>query len=105
MERVKAIVRAITVVACACAPVAGTAGAAFAQDSRGTITGTVRDSSKAVVPGATVTVTSQAMGNAITTVTNAEGYFQAPYLIAGVYKIVVELPGFKRYARDGLEVR
>ena len=105
MERLKAIVRAITLVACAGALVAGTAGAAFAQDSRGTITGTVRDSSKGVVPGATVTVTSAAMGNEISTVTNEDGYFQAPYLIAGTYKLTVELQGFKRYVRDGLEVR
>jgi hypothetical protein len=105
MERLKAIWRAITLVACAWALLAGTAGAAFAQDSRGTITGTVRDTSKGVVPGATVTVTSQAMGNPITTVTNADGYFQVPYLIAGTYKVVVELQGFKRYARDGVEVR
>jgi hypothetical protein len=81
------------------------AGSAQAQDSRGTISGTVRDSSKAVVPGATVTVTSAEMGNPISTVTNAEGYFQVPYLIAGSYKIAVELQGFKRYVREGLDVR
>ena len=57
----------------------------FAQDSRGTITGTVRDSSKAIVPGATVIITSQAMGNTISAVTNEDGVFQAPYLIAGTY--------------------
>jgi len=44
--------------------------------------------------GNIVTVTSAEMGNPISTVTNAEGYFQVPYLIAGSYKIAVELQGF-----------
>lgn len=105
LQALKPLTGAITLVACAAALLAGTAGAASAQDSRGTITGTVRDSSKGVVPGATVTVTSEAMGNSITTVTNEDGYFQAPYLIAGNYKVTVELQGFKRYVRDGLQVR
>ena len=102
MERLKAFSRAMTLAAGALALLAGTV---VAQDSRGTITGTVRDSSKGVVPGATVTVTSEAMGNPISTVTNADGYFQAPYLIAGTYKLTVELQGFKRYVREGIEVR
>lgn len=102
MERLKRIMRAATLAACACAL---TAGAAAAQDSRGTITGTVRDSSKAVVPGATVTITSAAMGNEVTAVTNESGYFEVPYLIAGTYKVTVELQGFKKYVNDKVEVR
>ena len=78
MERLKRIMGAATLAACAWALMAG---AAAAQDSRGTITGTVRDSSKAVVPGATVTITSAAMGNEVTAVTNESGYFEVPYLI------------------------
>src|SRR5688572_176681 len=104
MKRLKGISRAIALVAGAWV-LAGTAVPAFAQDSRGTITGTVRDSSKGVVPGATVTVTNEAMGNPISVVTNQDGYFQAPYLIAGNYKVEVELSGFKKYVRDNVEVR
>ena len=99
MERLKVLVCAFIILAAAAAT------PARAQDSRGTITGTVRDTSKGVVPGATVTITSKAMGNAITTVTNQDGYFQAPYLIAGTYNVTVELQGFKKYVRDGIEVR
>ena len=59
----------------------------------------MRDSSKGVVPGATVTATNRD-GHDITTVTNEDGYFQAPYLIAGTYKLTVELQGFKNYVRE-----
>ena len=101
MERLERIWRVTVLAICASALLM--AGSAQAQDSRGTISGTVRDSSKGLVPGATVTVTSKEMGNPITTVTNAEGFFQVPYLIAGSYKIAVELQGFKSYVREGIE--
>jgi outer membrane receptor protein involved in Fe transport len=105
MERLKFALRAFTIGSSILISAAGAAGSAFAQDSRGTITGTVRDTSKGVVPGATVTITNQSMGTATTAVTNQDGFFQAPYLIAGAYKIAVELQGFKKYVRDGIEVR
>jgi Carboxypeptidase regulatory-like domain len=78
---------------------------ALAQESRGTITGTVVDASGAVVPGATVTITNVARGTTTTVVTNEVGYFQAPYLISGTYNITVELAGFKKMVREGIEVR
>jgi Carboxypeptidase regulatory-like domain/TonB dependent receptor-like, beta-barrel len=76
-----------------------------AQEARGTITGTVRDASKAVVPGATVRITNVAMGTTVSSVTNEGGLFQALYLIPGNYQIVVEVIGFKKYIRDGIVVR
>jgi hypothetical protein len=82
-----------------------TATAVHAQESRGTITGTVIDASKALVPGATVTVENVAMGTTATAVTNDEGYFQAPYLIPGAYRITVELAGFKKLVREGIQVQ
>ena len=93
----------MTGVAC-CAYVALT-GAATAQESRGTIAGTVRDTSMAVVPGASVTITNVAMGTSVPVVTNEAGVFQAPYLIPGTYRVVVELTGFKRYVRDEVPLR
>src|SRR5512134_1599926 len=78
---------------------------ALAQESRGTITGTVVDASGAVVPGASVTITNVARGTTVTVVTNEVGYFQAPYLISGIYTVTVELAGFKKLVREGLEVR
>jgi Carboxypeptidase regulatory-like domain/TonB dependent receptor-like, beta-barrel len=79
--------------------------AASAQESRGTITGTVRDASKGLVPGATVTVVNVAMGTAVTVVTNEAGAYQVPYLIPGTYTVAVELIGFRKYLREKVEVR
>jgi hypothetical protein len=79
-------------------------GSAAAQDARGTIAGTVRDTSKAIVPGASVTVTNVAMGTTVSAVTNDEGVFEAPYLIPGTYEVSVELPGFRKYVRQDLRL-
>jgi hypothetical protein len=76
-----------------------------AQDARGTISGTVVDSSKGVVPGASVTITNTAMGTNASAMTNPDGHFEVPYLIPGTYRVTVELSGFKKYVRDNIEVR
>jgi hypothetical protein len=75
-----------------------------AQDPRGTITGTIRDASGSVIPGATVTITNKEMGTTVTIVTNEVGFYQAPYLIPGIYQVNAELQGFKQAARE-VEVR
>jgi hypothetical protein len=89
--------RASVIVALAAAPCA-------AQTIRGTLTGTVTDSSGAVVPGATVTVTNAATGVVDSAVTNQQGSYTFPLLSPGSYQAVVELPGFKRYVRGGLVI-
>ena len=86
-----------------CAVVAG-AGAAAAQETRGTISGTVRDASGGVMPGATITVQNVAMATEVTVVTNAVGAYQAPYLIPGAYKVTAAMSGFKTVTRE-VEVR
>ena len=78
---------------------------AAAQDARGTISGTVVDASKSLVPGASVTATNIAMGTDVSAVTNADGFFQIPYLIPGAYKVTVELAGFKKWVRESVDVR
>ena len=83
----------------------GLHGTSHAQEARGTITGTVTDSSKGVLPGAQVTVTNVSMGTDVSVITNDEGFFQATYLIPGTYRINVELSGFRTLVRGGIEVR
>jgi len=76
-----------------------------AQETRGTITGKVKDASQAIVPGASVKIINAARGATVSVTTNDAGFFQAPYLIAGAYQIIVESPGFKKYVRDAVVVR
>ena len=70
--------------------------AALAQDS-GVITGTVRDSTGAVVPGANITLTSVAQGTAYRTTSNAEGEYLFAALPAGNYNLAVTTTDFKPY--------
>jgi hypothetical protein len=69
---------------------------ALGQVTTGTILGTVRDSTGAVVPGATVTITDTGKGTVSTYTTDANGDYNAPFLIPGTYNVVVEKGGFKR---------
>src|SRR6267378_6901682 len=68
-----------------------------AQEITGSIVGTVRDTSGAVVKGATVTITnSDTKLVARTVTTNDDGEFAAPLLPVAFYDITVEATGFKK---------
>src|SRR5215213_7033022 len=72
------------------------APAAFAQGGvTSTLSGTVTDSSGAVVPGASVVVKRADTAVTSEAVTNAEGQFTIPQLNPGKYSVVVTLSGFK----------
>lgn len=80
------------------------AGVAIAQETTsGSITGTVRDSQGASVPGATVTVTSEQGSK--TLVSDSQGRFFAPFLTPGLYGVKVELTGFSPVERKAIQVR
>src|SRR5437667_434987 len=66
----------------------------------GTITGEVRDTTDAVVPGVTVTVVNTATNATRTTLSNAVGLFDFPALQPGTYTVKSELDGFKTATRD-----
>ena len=74
----------------------------FAQSERGSITGTVHDSSGAVVPGAKITITNAATNVASDAVSNAAGEFTVPSLQPGTYNIRVEKAGFRPSQLTGL---
>lgn len=61
------------------------ATAAYAQQGRGTIFGTVTDATGAVVPGATITITNTATNVISTTISNDSGYYSLPNLQVGGY--------------------
>ncbi|MBI3210016.1 MAG: TonB-dependent receptor [Candidatus Solibacter usitatus] len=74
----------------------------FAQSDRGTISGTVSDSTGAIVPGAKITVTNQATNVAVTMLTNETGAFAAPSLSVGDYSVRAEHQGFRPSVRTGI---
>jgi hypothetical protein len=77
------------------------ATSASAQFDRSAVSGTIKDVSGAVVPGATVTATNQQTSFAHRTVTDGHGYYVFPQLQPGIYRVSVELPGFKKFELSG----
>lgn len=79
---------------------------ASAQEVTGTIVGTVRDASGAVVPGATVSINDQQKSNlAVRTLTTGDnGEFNAPNLQPGVYQITVTAPNFKKLVKTNVKL-
>jgi hypothetical protein len=69
---------------------------AFGQAVNGAFTGTVADSSGAVLPGVSITATNTATGVVTSTVSNEGGAYFIPGLLPGVYNLSAELPGFQK---------
>ena len=74
----------------------------YAQIRSATITGTVKDSTGAVVPGVDVVVTQPETGIVTTVKTTAAGIYTAPYLAAGTYTVEVNVVGFAPYKETGI---
>lgn len=78
---------------------------AWAQATNtGSITGNVSDTSGAILPGVTVTVTSPALMGALVAVTTPQGQYRFPSLPPGTYVVKFELAGFSTYRREGIVV-
>ena len=73
-----------------------------AQQETATITGDVKDSSGAVVPGATITVTNVETNISFKSETNDQGGYTVPSLKPGLYSITVEKAGFQKTVRTGV---
>src|SRR4051812_24996051 len=71
------------------------ATAAFAQGERATITGTVKDSTQAIVPGAHITLRNVATNITTTAESNTAGIYVFPALNPGTYEITFEKQGFR----------
>jgi hypothetical protein len=69
--------------------------ALIAQSERGTITGTVRDASGAVVPQVKVTITNAATGQTSDLLTNDSGEYTAADLAVGSYNVQAQKEGFR----------
>jgi outer membrane receptor protein involved in Fe transport len=73
---------------------------AAAQVERASITGTVKDQSDAVVPGATVTALNIGTNVRAIAVTDPQGAYVIAALIPGEYRIDVELQGFRKSSKQ-----
>jgi hypothetical protein len=81
-------------------------GSAYAQSQaiNGSIEGTVKDASGAVLPGVTVTMTNTDTGTQRVVVSNENGVFRAPLLQLGRYTVSAELSGFTKFEQAGVSL-
>src|ERR1700678_2924861 len=76
----------------------------FAQTTSGELTGTVFDSTGAVVPNAMVTATGESTNLASTTTTTFAGQYRINNLLVGKYDITVVAVGFTKSELKGVDV-
>ena len=81
------------------------AGYAPAQSDRGTISGTILDSSGGVVEGATITAKGVETGTVYDAVSTSTGAYHFTNLVLGHYDLSVTVKGFKVSTLTGVEVR
>jgi hypothetical protein len=78
---------------------------AFAQTQTGEIFGRVTDRTGAVLPGASVTISGDALLQPQTTISASSGSYRFPNLPIGVYSVTFELAGFKRTVRTDVRIQ
>src|SRR5215471_13577158 len=84
--------------------VVSSGGVIYGQAVTGTLLGTVTDPAGAVVPGANVTITEVNTNATRTATTNESGNYIFGNLERGVYRIEVQVTGFKKAIREGVDV-
>jgi hypothetical protein len=105
MTAVQFISRRLAPVAVALAFLALAVSTAFAQNTSGSLTGTVVDSSGAVVVGADVALTNEASRDVRRTKSNSDGYFVFAAVPPSTYSVSIETAGFSKYEQKGIQLR
>src|SRR6202030_330462 len=72
------------------------------QTVKGTILGTITDSSHGVIPGVQVALTETNTNSHRTETTNESGFFAFANLDPGEYRVEVEHPGFRKTVRSAI---
>ena len=78
--------------------------AGFAQEYRGRVQGVVTDSSQAIVPGASVTLTNDATGVSNSRESDGNGRYLFDLVLPSRYTLTVEIEGFNRFSQSGILV-
>src|SRR5260370_3872213 len=73
----------------------GSAVSLFAQGERATVTGTVADATRAIVPGVSVSIRNIRTNVTLRTETNSAGLYYLPALPPGEYELTAEKAGFR----------
>lgn len=76
----------------------------YAQVTTATLGGLVADSTGAVIPGATITLTNTLNGDVRTQASNGSGLFTFAAVPTGDYKITIRAKGFRSYERSGVHL-
>jgi len=77
-------------------------GSLYAQNTTGTLTGSVTDPSGAVIPGAAVVMKNQQSGDERRTVTNNDGFFSISGVQVGDYSVNIAAQGFEKYKQTNI---
>ena len=77
----------------------------YGQETRGTITGRVTDTTGSFVAAVEIKASNVETGTVIRAKSNDQGNFTIPYLAAGRYNVTADLTGFKTVLRPNIEVR
>src|SRR5436190_8570816 len=80
------------------------ASAQVVTSSTGAINGVVTDTSRAVLPGVTVTAQSPQMMGTRETVSDEQGRYQFAAIPPGEYTVSFELIGFSKYIRENIRI-
>lgn len=75
---------------------------ALAQVTTGTISGSVTDTTGAVLPGARIIIQNEDTGVSRTVQSDARGHYSAPSLSLGRYRVTLSLEGFQTQVRSGI---
>jgi Carboxypeptidase regulatory-like domain/TonB dependent receptor len=92
------ILLAIVYLACGLSP------SAAAQTVTGSLEGRITDQTGAVIPGAAVTIHNVETGQERSVTTNAEGFYRAPFLPLGVYRVIASFQGFANVTQENIQV-
>src|SRR5689334_8628288 len=79
--------------------------AAFGQSATASLTGVVHDASGAVVPNATVHAVNVGTNADFQAATNEQGQYTIRTMPVGMYRVMVEAAGFKRFERSDVRLQ
>ena len=98
----RSVIKLVTALGCCCLSVVLCSVSIYGQAVTGSLVGTVRDVSGAVITGAEVVITETQTQVTRSVQTNESGTFTAPNLPAGTYSLAAEVPGFRRTIRENV---